>query len=374
MICPFASPNIGGVEAHLDKLIDKLLARGYRIHLIAYQPLTTKARGPAYEKRGNLEIYRVRWFGYNLFHKLEPYFFATFLYLFPGLFFKCCAFYMKRHGEIDVIHAHGLTGALIARLLTKIYPKRSVTSTHAVYNFEQRKLLAFLVKSILRGFDKILAVGEMSRRELEAIGIPADRIEIHPNWIDLDRFRPMDKMESKRVLGLETYPFVVLYLGRLIEQKGVLTLLAAAKELKGKATFVFVGDGPLAEVLRKEAAGTDQVVFRGKVDHADLVRYYNAADLFTLPSQYNEGFATVILEALACGTPALVTNRGCVPWYVDETVADLVEPVRDVLVDKMRGYIEQPDILRGKAERCRSYAEKHFSEKNFEVILRSYDE
>lgn len=374
MICPFASPNIGGVEAHLDKLIGKLLEKGYRVYLIAYQPLTTKAEAPNYEKRGALEIYRVRWFGYNLFHKLEPYFFATFLYLFPGLFFRCFFFYLKNHSEIDVIHVHGLTGALIGKILKKIHSKRAVISTHAVYNFEKRRLLSALVKFILHDYDKILAVGEMSRKELAVLGIPLDKIEIHPNWIDLSRFRQVDKKDAKKRVGLEQYPFVVLYLGRLIEQKGVVTLLTAAKELSGKATFVFAGDGPLASVVRKEAVSMQHILFRGKVDNAEMAYYYNAADLFVLPSLYNEGFATVILESLACGTPVLVTNKGCVPWYVNSTVGDLIDPTERNLAEKIGWYADHPDLLGSKADACRPYAEKHFSEKNLDVILRSYDE
>jgi len=374
MICPFASPNIGGVEAHLDKLIDKLKGLGHKIFLITYQPLTTKAKGPACEMREGIEIHRVQWFGYTLFHKLEPYFFAQFFYLFPGLFWKSLIFYLKRHREIDVIHAHGLTAALIAKVLKKIYRTRTVVSTHAVYNFEKRRFLSLLVKFILKDFDKILAVGELSKRELNALGIPVERIEIHPNWIDLRRFMPRRKPESKRRLGLEGYPFVVLYLGRLIEQKGVKVLLDVAAETAGRVTFVFAGDGPLAAHLAEKARGARQILFMGKVDYAALVDYYSAADLFVLPSQYNEGFATVILEALACGTPVLVTNRGCVPWYVDDSVGYLVDPTKENLKEKILFCLDHPAELQKKTALCRAYAERHFSEDNFQVIVKSYDE
>lgn len=373
MICPFASPNIGGVEAHLDKLIDKLLALGHNIVLISYQPLTTRAKGAPYEKRGNLEIYRVSWFGYNLFHKLEPYFFATFFYLFPGLFFKSLGFYLKKYKEIDVIHAHGLTAALIARILCKIHRKRIVLSTHAVYDFGQRKTLSVLVKVILQGFDKVLAVGEMSKRELHAIGLPMEKLEIHPNWIDVRRFAPMDKADCRKKAGLEDGMFAALYLGRLIEQKGVRELVGAAKSFDGGAAFLFCGDGPLADYVRDESRLAKNIVFKGRLAAEELPVYYNAADLFVLPSQYNEGFATVILEAIACGTPVLVTNRGCVPWYVDDTVGDLIDPTKENIQQKIKSYLDAPEILRKKALACRPYAEKHFSEKNFEVILKSYD-
>jgi glycosyltransferase involved in cell wall biosynthesis len=374
MICPFASPNIGGVEAHLDKLIGKLLALGHRVYLIAYQPLTTKTRGAAYEKNGNLEIHRVQWFGYNLFHKLEQYYVAQFLYLFPGLFIKSLIFYVQHHRELDVIHAHGLTGALIAKILKKIHGKRAVISTHAVYNLETRRFLALLVKYILKDFDKVLAVGEMSKRELIYIGIQPDRIAIHPNWINLKKFRPEDKITCRNKLQIDSGRFTVIYLGRLIEQKGVRVLLETAGEMDHEINFVFAGDGPLSEDIRAAAKERKNVLFLGKLDKAGLVSFYNAGDLFVLPSQYNEGFATVILESLACGVPVLATNKGCVPWYVDKTVGDLIDPSKENLKAKIDYYHKNRAALDAKARVCRGYAERCFSESNFEVILRSYDE
>jgi len=374
MICPFASPNIGGVEAHLDKLINKLLKLDFKVNLVAYQPLTTKAKGPAIEKKGNLEIYRVQWFGYNLFHKLEPYFFATFFYLFPGLFLKSLFIYLKKHNDIDVIHAHGLTGALIAKILKKIHKKRTVVSTHAVYNFEKRNLLSVLVKFILKDFDKVLAVGETSKEELKYIGIPEEKLEIHPNWIDLNRFVPLDKIKCREHLGFDKNAFIVFYLGRLIDLKGVNVLLDVAKEVIPDINFVFAGDGPLSEAIKDVEKKCDNIFFRGKVDAVDIVMYYNLADIFVLPSQYNEGFATVILESIACGVPVLVTNKGCVPWYVDSSVGDVIDPTKENIKGKILYYCNNPDKLKDKASLCREYAKNKFSEKNFEVILKSYDE
>ena len=135
IICHFASPNIGGVESHLDKLIKEATAKGYYISLITYQPLTTKTPWEKHRKSAMLEILRARWLGMGIFPKLEKYFPLQFLYLFPGLFVKSFIYYLKNHRVIDVIHAHGLAAATIAKILKMLYKKKIIMSTHAIYSF-----------------------------------------------------------------------------------------------------------------------------------------------------------------------------------------------------------------------------------------------
>jgi glycosyltransferase involved in cell wall biosynthesis len=85
MITPFFSPNIGGVETHLDDLCEYLRKRGHKIFVITYQPLTTNVKALKFERDQNLEVRRIGWFGYSLFHKLEPYPLLEFMYLTPIL-------------------------------------------------------------------------------------------------------------------------------------------------------------------------------------------------------------------------------------------------------------------------------------------------
>lgn len=372
MICPFAKPNLGGVESHLDKLTSYLVTHGYRVYLLTYQPLTTKARGQKLEKRGNLEIHRVSWFGYGLFPRLESYFPLVFIYLFPGLFVKSLLFYLRHHVEIDCIHAHGFIAAAITRILVKIFPKRAIVSTHAIYYLENRKLLAALVKWMLGSFDKVLAVGEPSKRELIAIGLPQEKIEVHPNWVDLEIFRPLNKVSCRQALGPDG--FMVLFVGRLLEKKGVRLLLEAADKLP-KLNFVFVGDGPLEEEVRARASSRENVRYLGKVSDVDrIVEYYNGADLLVSLPLYDEGFATVYLEAIACGTPVVASNKGCLPYFIASSVGVLIDPTGQDTVETLSYYYEHPDELDKLKANCRGYALKHFSDRNIKVITRSYED
>ena len=371
IICPFAHPNIGGVESHLSKLIKYLIGKGHFVYLLTYQPLTTKIRGAALEKHPNLEIHRVSWFGHNLFPKLEPYFPLVLLYLFPGLFVKSLMFYLKHHQEIDVIHAHGFAAALITKIISKIHPKRTVVSTHAVYSLRKRKLLAFLVRFVLQSFEVILAVGEPSRRELVAIGLDETKIKVHPNWIDLNIFKPA---------GRERPMFTILFVGRFLEKKGVRILLKASKKFGDEVEFVFIGGGGLEEAVRTASEKQKNVKYVGKLfqdnpeDLRRLVGYYSAASFLASPFLYDEGFSTVLLEACACGTPIMLSKRGCPEYFLDESVAVFLNPEPSVeeVVSKIKFYLRNPDKLQELQSNCRPFAERNFSEKNAEVILKSY--
>src|SRR3990167_5897303 len=128
ILSPFFSPNIGGVETYLDDLCEYLIKQNYRIYVVTYQPLTTRCKGLKVEKKGELEIRRITWFGHNWFHKLEPYPLLEFLYLMPYLFIYTFFFLLMSHKKIDVIHAHGITVAFITKFLVKIFKKRAVMS------------------------------------------------------------------------------------------------------------------------------------------------------------------------------------------------------------------------------------------------------
>lgn len=377
MICPFAKPNLGGVESHLDKLIKFLTKNNCLIYLLTYQPLTMNIKAPRRESYPNLVIERVSWFGQGWFNKLEGSFPLSFAYLFPGLFVKSLFFYLKNHQKIDCLHAHGLAAAMIARILSKIHKKRIVVSTHAIYNFKSRELLGKIIYWVLRPFDQILAVGEPSRQELIKIGLSLQKIKVHPNWVDTTIFKPRDKVKAKKELGFGPSP-LVLFVGRLIDKKGIRLLLAVSRYFN-KINFVFVGSGPEEKKIKQEARLRKNVIFVGKLSQDNkkefqrLLMFYRAATLFVSLPDYEEGFATVYLEAISCGTPVLASNKGCPLYFLKPSVSVLIKPTLTNLKRELkRLFYENKARLFKMTKNCRPYALKNFSEKNAEIIFNSY--
>ncbi len=373
ILSPFFSPNIGGVESYLDDLCRYLIKQNRKVYVVTYQPLTTRARGLRFEKKGDLEIRRIAWFGHNLFHRLEPYPLLEFLYLTPWLFIHTLIFLIKNSSKIEVMHAQGLNAAFITRYLAPLFKKKAVVSTCAVYHFKKNSLIARIIQRIFLSFHKILSLGEFSRQELIGIGLPENRIKAYALWVNEEIYKPQDKEKSKSEIGLKD-KFVVLFVGRFIEIKGVSLLIDIAKQVDTKINFCFIGDnGPLLDALEKAAAVRENIILIKNIRGHQLVPYYQAADILVVPSQYDEAFGKVIIEALFCGTPVIASNRGAIPYILDSSVGVVVEPTLENIKKQIEYFYHNPEALSQLSKNCRPYAEKFFSEKNAEMISKAYD-
>lgn len=373
LISPFYSPNVGGVETHLDDLVSELGRRGHVVHVHTYSPVTTpNVTWKARERQGeNIHIRRYRWFGHDLFHRLEKYPFLDFLYIAPYLGFRVFLFMLIKRREIDVIHAHGLNAALIGVVLKKLFARRLIVSTHAVYEFNGKSRATRLARAILDRADRVLCLSDASRRELAAIGVNERILGRHYYWVDLDVFRPMPQRDLSMQAAKYAGGFNVLFVGRMIAKKGVVELLEVAKRL-GEVSFLFGGGGPLEDVVRKAATERENVHYLGMVRNSDLPGYYNVASVLCIPSQYEEGYGRVVMEAVSCGTPVVGSRRGGIPEALDETVSILVEPTVDNLTEVIVR-LHRDKALYGRLKaNCRAYAVERFSRANVERITDQY--
>lgn len=370
ILTPFYEPNIGGVETHLKDLVNYLNSDGgYKVFVLTYQPITTKAKGHYFEEKGNLKVLRIPWIGFNLFHKLEPYPILEFFYITPWLLIWTFIFLLFKSREIDVIHAQGFNASFIAKLLINVFRKRFIISTHAVYEMNPDSLMARMVKWTLKSADKILTLSEASKRELVKIGLDAGGIDTYTYWIEQEIFKPISEAKKKAGWG---DMFIVLFVGRFIDAKGTDILLESAERMKGKVHFAFIGDGPLSEKIEREAGILNNVIFIGKVENRNLPLYYSAADILCVPSKYEEGFGRVILEAISCGTPVIASNKGGIPEAVDSSIGVLVEPKAEDFYKAILYLFENREELEKKKRLCRGYAVKRFGKSNAVKILSSY--
>ncbi|MDO8748138.1 MAG: glycosyltransferase family 4 protein [Candidatus Omnitrophota bacterium] len=372
ILTPFYEPNTGGVETHLKDLTDYLRsASEYKIFVLTYQPLTTKAKAPVFENNGCLRIIRIPWAGYNLFHKLEPYPILEFLYLTPLLFLNAFILLLVRGRSITVIHAQGFNAAFIGRLLSPLFSKRLVVSIHAIYNLKPFSRLSKLIKWTLSGAGKVLTLSSASKEELVRIGLKDKLIGVYTYWVDQRRFFPILREAARNSLGWPD-KFTVFFAGRLIEKKGADILLEAAEQIREDIAFVFAGDGPFEGIVRKASIGLINVKYLGKVDNKDLPACYSAADIVCVPSKYDEGFGRVILESLSCGTPVVASDRGGIPEAVDETVGVLVEPDVQAFKSAILKLFYDREKLKALKDNCRAYALKRFGVANARIITDAY--
>ncbi|MCG2711494.1 MAG: glycosyltransferase family 4 protein [Candidatus Omnitrophica bacterium] len=372
ILTPFFRPNIGGVESYLDDLCENLRVNDYKVYVVTYQPLTARIKAQKIEKKENLEIYRFSWFGYNLFHKLEPYPLLEFLYLTPYFFICTFLFMLKKGKDIDVIHAQGLNAAFVAKFIAGIFRKRSIISTCAVYNFKKKSLFAKVVKWTLKGFDKILPLANFSKAELIDIGLPENKMDTYYLWVDQNKYIPKDKEQIKERLSLKG-EFIVLFAGRFIKLKGADIILDIARTIQKPIKFVFIGDeGPLLESIEKNARENKNVMLVKGIRGRELIPYFQAADIFVIPSQYDEAFGKVIIEALSCGTPVIGAKRGAIPDILDKSVGRVVVPDAKNIKKEIEYFYDNRDELAKLTVNCREYAQKNFSIANIESIKKHY--
>jgi len=372
LLTPFFSPNMGGVETHLDDLVKGLDKRGYAVFVQTYSPITTRnVFWKEKEKIGeNVEIRRYRWFGKDIFNYVEKFPLFDFLYLTPYLLLRAFFWMLFNSEKINVIHAQGFNAAYIGGILKKVFKKKLIVSTHAIYELEKKSSTAKKVVSILNQSDKCLCLSKGSYNELLSFGLGLEKVDLFRYWIDLDVFQLLDKEILRKDLGFDNKA-TILFVGRLIEKKGTRILCDVAKNFP-QINFVFIGTGPDEEYIKMKLKKNNNLKFIGQVKNTELYKYYNSADVLCIPSQYEEGFGRVVIEAVACGLPVIGSNKGGIPEALDRSVSILVDPTVENLQKVVGDIFSQNGKLMELSNNCRKYAEENFSEKNIDLITKYF--
>ena len=163
----------------------------------------------------------------------------------------------------------------------------------------------------------LLAVSEAMKRDMVAMGMPADHIRVHRTGVDLGQFAPRDRGEAKAALNVRG-PLVVST-GALIERKGHDIVIEAIAALPN-VHLLIAGEGAYRDALEARIAAlglADRVRLLGAVPHGEMAALLAAADVMALASE-NEGLANAWVEALACGVPVVIPDVGGAPEVVTE--------------------------------------------------------
>lgn len=374
-ITPFFSPNIGGVETHLDDLVKELAVNKISSDVLTYQPVMSKEKALSEEKVGNyiyirrLEIFR------NLFIKVEPYPVLDFLLLTPTLLIYSLYYLIKNHSKIDIIHSHGLNAALIGCVLKFIFQKPLVISTHVTYALENT-FLSKLVFKIFDYSDYILTLSFASKNELIKLGINKNKIEVYRYWVNQNLFKLRDRDVLRKKYGYQNNDFIVLFVGRLIEKKGLIPLIEGFNLFNDtKIKLLIAGTGPLEDYVKESSEKNKNIIFLGGLKSELLKDYYSLSNTLIIPSTHDEGFGRVILEALSCGIPIIASNRGGIPEAVNDKVSILFKVSSKNVFENillMRKMVEEKGIDQ-MSKICREFAEKNYSCDNINTFIKIYE-
>lgn len=340
-------PHIGGVSSHSYLLSYELIKRGDDVYVLTYPH--PEIKNTNYPKNINVES---AW--------TPP------LKGLRGLVFLFSAFFklnrMVSHYQIDLIHAHFiLPPGLIAVLVGKFHDKKTAVTIHGSDIFIQAKkpLLKQLTRYVLNNTDYVLVVNEVIRKEVLKMDISPEKVYLTPNAVDTQKFNPQNQLPPDVAVNNNKPP--ILFVGNLVNQKGVKYLLEAKKQLESDAELLIVGDGPLKGELEQQVKESNipGVVFLGARRDVELIM--PSADLVVLPS-ISEGFPIIILESLSSGVPVVATGVGGVADIVKKDLGIVVEPADpEALSEAIDTLLKNEKIRLEMKGRCREAALKYGS-------------
>jgi glycosyltransferase involved in cell wall biosynthesis len=232
--------------------------------------------------------------------------------------------------------------------------------------FGPKMLIKVLSHRVLvRAFDAHLYVGRRNFEYLRHYGVPENRLFFSPHFVD-NEWWAANAERSRKGYGISDVGYrnpsisniqdsrskkrdtVFLFAGKFIPKKRVSDLLEAAARVPA-ARVVLVGDGPLRAKLEERADRPDlkaRVEFVGFKNQGELPEYLIRANCLVLPSDGTETWGLIVNEAMACGTPAIVSAAcGCCPDLIEEGKTGYSYPVGDVdaLADRMHQFISKRD-------------------------------
>jgi glycosyltransferase involved in cell wall biosynthesis len=241
---------------------------------------------------------------------------------------------VQRNFDFDLIDAHFVyPDGMAAVWLGRFFKKPVVVSARGsdVNYYSTFTLIRRFLTYTLNRADRVIAVSQALQRAIVELGVPAEKISVVPNGVNLRIFSPLEKADARRSLGLPQDRRVVLSVGHLTANKGFDLVIKAIRILLDKSQkknlqLVIVGNGVVRAELQKLVSSLgldDHVRLAGAVANEQLYRWYSAADVFCLASE-QEGWPNVVLESLACGTPVVATRAGGIPEIISSDEVGLL--------------------------------------------------
>ena len=277
--------------------------------------------------------------------------------------------------QYAIIHAHMLFGpafaaVLAGRLLGKrVIVKLGSSGPDGEIQMSLRTIRGRLRLALLRRWaDVIIALDDDMQAEALSAGFSRECVYRNVNGIDVPSFAPaMPREDAKAILGKKDNT-LVLFVGRLVPQKSIPSLLKALQKAVQTCPdlhLMLVGSGPehdFLQALVDELEIREFVTFAG--NQSDVKPYLNASDIFVLTSE-SEGMSNALMEGMAAGLPCLATPVGASPNMLDHGRYGMLIPVGDVtawadaLVELARSPARRMEL--GRAAQARIKSEYDFS-------------
>lgn len=356
-------PTVGGSGVVATELGKKLADRGHEVHFIA-----------------SSVPFRLDRFSRNIFfHEVEVNQYAVFRYPPYDLTLASKMAEVARRHRLDLLHVHYAVPHAVCAFLAKQLVGRDlkiVTTLHGtditVLGYDPS--LSHMIRFGIENSDAVTAVSrDLIRQTHHLLETDKPIVPIY-NFVDETVYYPRDAAALKRLYGIAPEEKVISHISNFRAVKRVPDVIKAFRRLADQlpVRLLLVGEGPELPVVTRlvdEAGLRDKVLFLGKQENvAEVVAM---SDLVMLLSS-KESFGLILLEAAACGVPAVATRVGGIPEVVADGESGYLVPVGDIdeIVEKARRILENPDVRHRMGERALEIARTKF---HSTVIVSQYE-
>ena len=315
---------VGGIARVVHDLSKRLIKDGHEVTVVTYRD---NADVPEYENDKGVNVYRVD----N--YMIHPNNFIDWIMQLNFNMLSKATEIINKEGGFDVIHAHDWLVTYAAKSLKNAYDIPIVATIHAteagrnsgIHDETQRYINDTEWLLTYEATEVIVNSNYMKNEIQRLFGLPFDKINVIPNGINLSNFTGIERdYDFRRQYAMDNEK-IILYVGRLVYEKGVQHLIAAMPKILSNyndAKLIIAGRGGMMDELRAEASNlglNDKIYFTGYLNSKQVQKMYKCADVAVFPSTY-EPFGIVALEAMLAGVPTVVSDIGGLNEIVDHGV------------------------------------------------------
>lgn len=295
--------------------------------------------------------------------------------------------------KLEILHSHYWLSGLVGDLLSDSWDVPHVITFHTLAKTKLRALAlgkehfsrSDCEYNLMASSDRIMVLTKKEVQDIQQLyGQFRQKICIVPPGVDLEMFYPGDKGEARDRLNIPRESKIILFVGRIDPIKGIDVLIKALQVVGSlDDIYLYIVGGnqdendyyKYIETLVKEAGLTEKVVFTGAIPHDSLRTYYNAADVFVLPSHY-ESLGFVVIEAMACGTPVVASRVGGIPSVVAHGSTGYLIPWRcpDAFANQIEILLKNKDLYRYMANEGKKKASSWNWNSTALKVVELYDE
>lgn len=369
---------IGGAERVLSSQVNGLRRHGQRVSLLSLQACTERNRGAGrfFSSRVFLFLRGILGF-WAAFHRLllkDPPDIINFHQPLSALLV------LLRTGRRSLPKVYTFHSSAPQEYATRILHSGNGTSGLTLWHRFNILLRKRMERYALARSQGILVLSSFSREILSKVhDVPARKVVLIPGGVDLEQFKPASNRPALRERIAPGRSFVLFTVRNLVPRMGLENLIEAMAQIVPKHPEVFLiigGEGPLKAdltALTQRLHLERAIRFEGFIPEESLATYYQAADLFILPTKMLEGFGLVTVEALACGTPVVATPVGGSVEILQGLDRRLICAGKDAhfLASRLSYFLAHPLEVSSIQNECRAYAARHY---DWESILRRIEE